>query len=294
MKFILSCCSPADLTAKFLSEKGVYYIPFHLILGNKEMLDDLGKSISYEEFYQAMVDGADTKTMQVNIYEYYNHFKKLLEKGLPVLHITLSSGLSGTANSAIMAAKEINQELGKNMVYVVDSLGASAGYGLLVDELCELRDAGKGVEEVYAFAEKNKLKVHHWFFSTDLTFYVRGGRISKASGWFGTLLSICPLLRVDVNGKLVPHKKVRGKKAVIKAMVEKMVEFADNGLDYNQKVYITHSNCLEDALSVKNLVEETFPLLAGKVIINSIGTTIGCHTGPGTVALFFFGKERND
>lgn len=294
MKFILSCCSPADLTSEFLSSKDICYIPFHLILGNKELIDDLGNSISYEEFYKAMIDGADTKTMQVNIYEYVNHFKKLLEKGLPILHVALSSGLSGTANSAIMAAKEVNEELGKKMVYVVDSLGASAGYGLLVDKLCELRDEEKEIEEVYAFAEQNKLKVHHWFFSTDLTFFVRGGRISKASGWFGTLLSICPLLRVDVNGKLVPHKKVRGKKAVIKAMVEKMIEFADDELDYNQKVYITHSNCLEDALAVKKLVEENFPLVKDKIFINSIGTTIGCHTGPGTVALFFFGKERNN
>lgn len=294
MKFNLSCCSPADLTSEFLSSKDIYYIPYHLILGNKELIDDLGASLPYEEFYQAMVDGADTKTMQVNIYEYVDHFKKLLEKGLPILHVTLSSGLSGTANSAIMAAKEVNEELGKKMVYVVDSLGASAGYGLLVDMLCELRDQGKEVQEVYDWAEQNKLKIHHWFFSTDLTFFVRGGRISKASGWFGTLLSICPLLRVDVNGKLVPHKKVRGKKGVIKAIVEKMVECADGGLDYNQKVYITHANCIDDALAVKNLVEEHFPAVRGKIIINSIGSTIGCHTGPGTVALFFFGKQRND
>ncbi len=294
MKFVLSCCSPADLTSEFLKSKDIEYIPFHLILGNKELIDDLGASISYEEFYRAMDDGADTKTMQVNIYEYVNHFKKLLEKGLPILHVTLSGGLSGTANSAIMAAKEVNEELGKKMVYVVDSLGASAGYGLLVDKLCELRDAGKTVEEVYEWAEQNKLKVHHWFFSTDLKFFVRGGRISKASGWLGTLLTICPLLRVNVFGKLVPHQKVRGKKAVIKAIVEKMVEFADGGTEYNEKVYITHAHCVEDALAVKSLVEENFPQVRGKVTVNSIGTTIGCHTGPGTVALFFFGKERND
>lgn len=293
MKFILSCCSPADLTSEHLSSRNIPYVPFHLILGNKEMIDDLGKSISYEEFYQAMVDGADTKTMQVNIDEYTAYFKELLKQGLPILHVTLSGGLSGTSNSAMIASREINEELGKKMVYVCDSLGASGGYGLLVDKLCDLRDEEKTVEEVYAWAEENKLKVHHWFFSTDLTFFIRGGRVSKVSGWFGTLLKICPLLNVDNNGKLIPRQKIRGKKAVVKAIVDKMIEFADGGLNYNQKVYITHSNCLDDALAVKTLVEENFPNVEC-LLVNSIGTTIGCHTGPGTVALFFWGEERKD
>ncbi len=294
MKFILSCCSPADLTSEQLSNLKVHYIPFHLILGNKEMIDDLGKSISYLEFYQAMVDGADTKTMQVNIEEYITFFKDLLKEGLPILHVTLSSGLSGTSNSATMAAREINEELGKKMIYICDSLGASSGYGLLVDKLSQLRDEGKDVEEVYAWAEANKLRVHHWFFSTDLTFFVRGGRVSKVSGWFGTVLKICPLLNVDVNGKLIPRHKIRGKKMVIKAIVEKMEQFADNGENYAEGCYISNSACEEDAFAVRDLIEEKFPNLKGKVIVNSIGTTIGCHTGPGTVALFFWGEERKD
>ncbi len=294
MKFILSCCSPADLTSEYLQENNIPYIPFHLILGNEEMIDDLGKTISYDEFYQAMADGADTKTTQVNISEYIEYFNKLLRKGLPILHVTLSGGLSGSANSANIAAQHLNDELGEKLVYVVDSLGASAGYGLLVDKLCQLRDNQVDIQQAYAWAEENKLKVHHWFFSTDLTFYARGGRISKVSGWFGTLLKICPLLNVDVNGKLVPRKKVKGKKAVIKAIVEKMKEFADCGQNYDQKVYISHSNCIEDAVAVKNLVEESFPFTRGKIVVNYIGSTIGCHSGPGTVALFFFGSKRDN
>ena len=294
MKFILSCCSPADLTSEYLQENNIPYIPFHLILGNEEMIDDLGKSISYKDLYQAMVDGADTKTMQVNIAEYVDHFKRLLKTGLPILHVALSGGLSGSANSAIIASNQINEELGKKMVYVVDSLGASSGYGLLVDKLCQLRDNQVDIQKAYAWAEENKLKVHHWFFSTDLTFYARGGRISKVSGWFGTLLKICPLLNVDVNGKLVPRKKIKGKKAVIKAIVDKMKEFADCGQNYDQKVYISHSNCIEDAIAVKNLVEESFPFTRGKIVVNYIGSTIGCHSGPGTVALFFFGSKRDN
>ena len=134
--------------------------------------------------------------------------------------------------------------------------------------------------------------MHHWFFSTDLTFFVKGGRISKAAGWFGTILKICPLLNVDLNGKLVPREKIRGKSNVIKAIFNKMVENADNGKEYNGKCYISHSDCYDDAKAVADLVEKAFPQLNGKVLINNIGSTIGAHTGPGTVALFFFGKER--
>ena len=166
--------------------------------------------------------------------------------------------------------------------------------GLLVDKMADLRDEGMSIDDLYSWTEENKLKLHHWFFTTDLNFFIKGGRVSKVAGWFGTVLKICPLLNVDVNGKLTPRQKVRGKAAVIKEIVKKMEETAECGLDYNGKCFICHSDCYEDAKSVADLVEEKFPKLNGKVLINSIGTTIGSHTGPGTVALFYFGTERND
>ena len=155
-----------------------------------------------------------------------------------------------------------------------------------------LRDEGKTLEEVRDFAEENRLKLHHWFFSTDLTFYVRGGRISKAAGWFGTALKICPLLNMDDEGHLIPRQKIRGKKAVIQQIVKEMENHAQGGHDYNGKCFISMSACYDDARAVADLVEEKFPHLNGKVMINNIGTTIGSHTGPGTVALFFWGDER--
>lgn len=154
--------------------------------------------------------------------------------------------------------------------------------------------ASIAMEEVYDFAMKNRLKVHHWFFSTDLTFYVRGGRISKASGAIGGLLGICPLLNMDNEGRLIPRFKIRTKKKVIKKIVDQMEENAEGGLSYSGKCYISQSACYEDARAVADLIEERFPNLNGKVEINNIGTTIGSHTGPGTVALFFWGKERVD
>ena len=161
-----------------------------------------------------------------------------------------------------------------------------------MDKLADLRDEGKSIGEVHAWAEEHKLNLHHWFFSTDLTFYIRGGRISKASGFFGTMLNICPLLNMDDQGKLIPRFKIRTKKKVIRAIVDKMEEYAEGGLDYSGKGYISQSACIEDAREVARLVEERFPKLNGKVEINNIGTTIGSHTGPGTVAVFFWGSKR--
>ena len=151
-----------------------------------------------------------------------------------------------------------------------------------------------GIDEVCDWAESNKRRLNHWFFSTDLTFYIKGGRVSKTAGIVGGILGICPLLNVDKEGKLIPRMKIKGKKKVYKAIVAKMEELADNGYDYDDKVYLCHSNCMEDAKQVALLVEEKFPKTKGKIEINNIGTTIGSHTGPGTVALFFWGQERVD
>ena len=294
MSYVLSACSTADISAEHFDKIGVKYLCFNFQLGGKDYVDDLGKTVSYKEFYQAMRDGAETKTSLISVDVYAEYFRSVLSEGKDVLHVSLSTGLSGTYNSARLAADEVRAEYPDRKLYVVDSLAASSGYGLLVDTMASLRDSGMSIDDLYAWANENKLRMHHWFFSTDLTFYVKGGRISKAAGWFGTMLKICPLLNMDLNGKLVPREKIRGKSNVIKAIFNKMIEFADNGTDYNGKCYMCHSDCYEDARAVADLVEAAFPKLNGKVLINDIGTTIGSHTGPGTVALFFFGAERNN
>ena len=136
--------------------------------------------------------------------------------------------------------------------------------------------------------------MHHWFFSSDLTFFVKGGRVSKTAGAIGGLLGICPLLNVDYEGRLIPREKIRPKKKVITRIAEMMKEHAQGGTGYSGKCYISQSACYEDARAVADLVEAAFPALNGKVEINHIGTTIGSHTGPGTVALFFWGDKRTD
>ena len=294
MSYILSCCSTADLSKEHFEAIDVHYVCFHYILNGKDYPDDLGQSLPFEDFYRLMKEGADTKTSQVSIQEYLDYFTPFLEQGKDIVHVTLSSGISATINSARNAANIAMERFPERKIYVIDSLGASSGYGLIMDTAAKKRDEGLSAAELADWIEKNRLKLHHWFFSTDLSFFVKGGRISKTAAVFGGLLEICPLMNMDNLGRLIPRFKVRTKKRVIRQIVDKMEEFADKGLDYDGKCYISMSACLDDARAVADLVEARFPKLNGKVVINNIGTTIGSHTGPGTVALFFWGSERVD
>lgn len=290
--FVLSCCSTADLSKKHFQDREISYICFHYELDGKSYLDDLGETMSFAAFYEAMAKGADTKTSQINVAEFEEYFEGFLKEGKDVLHLTLSSGISGAYNSARLAKISLEEKYPERKLYVVDSLCASSGYGLLMDRLADLRDAGQDIDQVCRWAEENKGHLQSWFFSTDLTFFIKGGRVTKTAGFVGTMLRICPLLHVDKEGKLIPKQKVRTKKMVIEAIVKKMEELAEDGTAYSGKCYLSHSACLADAEAVAALVEKRFPRLDGKVQINDIGTTIGSHTGPGTVALFFWGAER--
>lgn len=290
--YILSCCSTLDLTKEHLTEKNINFIPFHFFINETHYYDDLGQTLPSEKLYEAMRGGADVKTSQVNSDEFTAYFTPFLEQGKDILHVSMSSGISGVYNSAMIAKKELEEKFPERKIYVVDSLAASAGYGLLMDKLADLKNSGMSIDELKDFAENNKLKVWHWFTSTDLTFYIKGGRISKTAGFFGGLLKICPVLNVDKNGKLNAATKVRTKQKSITELLNKMVECAENGENYSGKCFISQSDCYEDAKTLANLIEKKFKNLDGKVLINNIGPTIGSHTGPGTIALFFWGKER--
>lgn len=291
-KYIVSCCSTADLSKEHFERINVKYICFHYEIDGQLCYDDLGQTIPFNEFYQRMADGAETKTSQINADEFIDYFTPFLADGYDILHVCLSSGITGVVNSANIAKSILAEKFPGRKILILDSLGASSGYGLFMDTLAGLRDKGKTIDELYDWAVEHRLNLQHWFFSTDLTFYIKGGRISKTSGAIGSVLNICPLLNVNNEGKLIPRFKIRGKKKVIHEIVKQMEENAENGLDYSGKCFISQSACYEDARAVADLVEAKFPKLNGKVLINHIGTTIGSHTGPGTVALFFWGSRR--
>ena len=293
MSYIISCCSACDLTPEHLEQRGVRFIGFHCVINGKQYVDDMGATMSSKEFYGYIRDGANTSTSQVAVGEYVDYFRKMLEEGHDILHVTLSSGISNTIQSANAAADLLRPEFPDRKLYIVDSLCASAGYGLFIDMLADRRDAGDDLERLYDWATENRHSVLHWFCSTDLTYYVKGGRVSKVGGVLGGIFEICPLLDVNPVGKLVVIQKIRTKKKVLTALVDKMQKYATHGVCYNGKCYISHSDCLEDAESVRDQVVERFPYVK-EVPIYNIGTTIGCHTGTGTVALYFVGDARED
>lgn len=290
--YVLSCESTADIPASTLEEYSLEYIPFHFYLDGTEYPDDLGKTVPYDEFYRRMVEGEETRTAAISTGEYREFFRSFLREGRDVLHVSLSSGLSATADSARQAAESLAAEFPERTVRVIDSLAASGGFGLFMITLSEKRASGMTLSDLADWAEANKLKCHHEFFSTDLTFYIKGGRVKPVTGYVGNLLNICPLLDVDREGHLIPREKIRSKKKVIRRIVEKMAGYADDGENYRGKVVISHSNCPEDAAEVARLVTERFGHMDGEPLVTSIGTTIGSHTGPGTVALFFWGAPR--
>jgi DegV family protein with EDD domain len=239
-----------------------------------------------------MLHGAETKTTQLNASEFEAYFEPFLQQGKDILHVCISSGISGTFNSANIAKTNLEEKYPERRILIADSLGGSSGYGLMMDQLADLKEAGLSMDELYAWIEERRLHIQHWFFSSDLTFFVKGGRISKASGLVGNLLNICPLIDVNAEGKMIPRFKIRTKRKVMDAIVQQMELLAEDGLDYSGKCYMSHSLCYEDARKVADMIEARFPKLQGPVEINPIGTIIGCHAGPGTVAIFFWGSKR--
>ena len=287
--FILSCCSTADLDAETVKKYDLHSVCFHYYVNDVPYEDDFGASVSYPVFYQLMRDGAEMRTSQVNQEEFEAHFEPFLREGKDILHVCLSSGLSGVGNSAALAQAEMRRRYPKRKILILDSLCASSGYGLLMTKLSELRAEGKTVDEVYAWGEKHKLELNHWFFSSDLSHYIKGGRIMRAAGAISNMLHICPVLNMDDEGHLRQQDKVRTTRKAMARLTEEMAQRAKNGLNYAEKCFISHSDCLEEAMNVKRLIEEQFAALKGKVQLFNVGTVIGSHTGPGTVALFFWG-----
>ncbi len=290
--YILSCCSAVDMPTGYLSDRHIPCACFTFRINDTEYLDDFGNSLSYENFYKMVDEGALPTTSQINIQEFMDFFEPYLKKGLDILHISFSSGLSGTIGNAINAAEELMAMYPDRKINVVDSLCASSGYGLLIDILYQKKEAGAALDELTQFAESFKMNIHHWFYTTDLTHFRRGGRISATSCAIGNLLNLCPFMHMDAEGHLAVFSKVRGKKKAAKEAVSAMLSHCENGSSYNRKCYISHSGCPEDASYLADLIKEAFCDIDGEILINDIGSIIGSHCGRGTVALFFVGDQR--
>lgn len=292
--YLISCESTADMPLSFFRERNVGFVCFHYEMNGQTYTDDIYQSTTPQEFFGKLKAGAQARTSQVGTGEYVDFWEPYLKQGLDILHVALSTGISGTYNSACLAADELAPKYPERKIRVIDSLCASAGFGLLVELMADKRDEGMSFDELAEWTEVHKMNVNQWFFVSDLDCLKRGGRVSATSALIATALKICPVMNVNFEGKLIPREKIRTKKKAIVRLVDDMMEHVENGAAYTGRCTISHSGCLEDAQEVARLVGEKIPALKGKVEISDIGTVIGAHTGPGTVALFFMGDTRVD
>lgn len=281
--------SSCDLPAKMAEEMGLEIVSLSVLLGGEEYVNYLDeREIPFIDLYQKLREGCDSTTSAVNVAAFLSIMEPLLAAGQDILYIGFSSALSNTYNAAVMAAAELAEKYPERKIYAVDSLCASLGQGLLVYLAVEQKRAGADIGALRDYVEQTKLKVCHWFTVDDLHFLQRGGRVSKTAAAVGSVLNIKPVLHVDNEGRLVPVTKVRGRKASLRELVNRMAEAAV--LPATQTVFISHGDCLEDAQMVADLVREK--LGAKEIIINYVGPVIGSHSGPGTLALFFLGNQR--
>ena len=281
--------STTDLTPELVRELDVQVIPLcYMMEGRTYHNIPGGGELTEEEFYAKLRAGTMSTTTQINSEEFLRVFTPLLEAGQDVLYIAFSSGLSGTCQSALLAREELRRRFPERRLEVFDSLCASMGEGLLVYHAAKLRQEGRDMDQVLAWLKENVLRLCHWFTVDDLNHLKRGGRVSTATALVGTMLGIKPVLHVDNEGHLISVSKVRGRRQSLEALVSRMEETAVNPAE--QTVFISHGDCLEDAQFVAQQVREKLGVT--QIQIGYIGPVIGAHSGPGTVALFFLGKER--
>lgn len=289
--YVITCSSTADLPTEFAKEHNITVLPYQFFMDGKEYYDDQGVSISTHDFYEKVRAGSMPTTSMVNAERYVAFFTPFLEAGQDVLHLEFSSGLSGSFDNAVMVAEQLMQKYPERTVKVVDSLSASRGYGLFVHLVTLKKEEGATLEEAYTYAEELKWKITHWFAVESLEHLRRGGRVSRASAFLGTMLNIKPVLAFNNEGKIIPVEKIRGRKKSLIEMVNKMEEDIDN--PDGQIVYIGHGDAPEEAEYVAGLIRERFPTIK-ETLINYTGPVIGTHSGPGTVNIHYVGKQRVD
>ena len=280
--------SSCDLAREYIDNNNIGLLSLVLNLNGEVIKDDLGKTLSYKDFYEQMREGATPTTSQVNAHEFEEEFVKSVQNGDSIICITISSALSGTFNSANIARNNILEEYPDAKIFLIDSLSVASGQGLLVVKACEMRNKGLGVEEIATWLEENKKKVVHSFVVDSLSHLKRGGRISGATAAIGGLLNIKPTLFLDDEGKLIQGEKIKGKKKALRFLVNEVREKAVD--TENEILYICHGDCLEEAETLRDMILEEVKFK--NVIINYVGNVVGAHAGPGVLAAVFLGSNR--
>ena len=290
MEYELLIDSCTDLPLSYVKESGVIAIPLPYTFKGEDHLDDFGVSMNYKDFYDEVRKGEMPTTSQINVYNYEEIFRKIAESGKDIVYLCLSSGLSGSFNNATLAANSVMGAYMDRDIKIIDSLSVSLGEGLFAWNLIEKKKEGYGKKQLTDWAEANRLRINHYFTVDDLNHLKRGGRVSSAAAFVGTILDIKPILIVDKIGHLVPIDKVKGRKKSIKALMQYFRERVE--APEGQTIAISHGDAEEDAKYLEKLIRQEYNI--GKVIMNNVGPVIGSHSGPGTLALFFLGKDRRE
>ena len=287
-KFVITTENTADLPPQYYQDNEIEYMYLPCTMNGK--VYDKENALSDEEFYKIMREGAMPTTSQVNSEDAKAVWEPMIKEGKAILHLSFSSGLSGTYNSCRIASEELHEDYPDCTLIVIDSVCASLGQGMFVDKAVQMRAEGKSIEEVATYLEDNKLNFCHVFTVDDLHHLHRGGRVSKVAAVIGTMINLKPVLHVNDEGKLIPVNKVRGRKKSLLALVEMMKEKSANYKGDEGKVFISHGDAIDDANFLAKSIKEK--LGRDVEIINPVGATIGAHAGPGTIALFFMGTPR--
>lgn len=288
-QFALFTDSSCDLPLHLAKEMQLTVLPLTLHMDGcdyKNYLDE--RDITYPDFYAALPKAQSVKTSAANTQAFIEAMEPVLDAGQDILYIGFSSALSGTCNAGFQAAAELREKYPDRKIYCVDSLCASMGEGLLVTLADQKRRTGASIEEVRDYVEDTKLHVCHWFTVDDLNHLKKGGRVSATAAFLGTMLGIKPIMHVDNAGRLIPVDKQRGRKASVRRLADEMQRLAINPAE--QKVYISHGGCDEDAKTLANIIRERMGTT--DITIGYVGPVIGAHSGLGTLALFFLGTER--
>lgn len=289
IKPIIMTDASCDLPREFIMENKIPFLGLICHFKGKDYEDDFGQSLSYEDFYNGLREGEMPYTAQINEFRFTEKFKELLVENRPIIYIGMSSGLSGTFNSAKLAKEEVLREIGEGDITVIDTKCSSIGQGILVYHAHEMAERGCSKEEIVDWVENNKMNVNLWFVVEDLNHLKRGGRISASKAAIGTLLNIKPIICIVEDGTLKNITSIRGKKRAVKYIIDKFKERAVNPKE--QLIGISHGDCLEEAEALKELIKSEFG--STKFVVNKLGTGMAAHCGAGMLSLCFIGKERD-
>ncbi|MCM1194387.1 MAG: DegV family protein [Corallococcus sp.] len=287
--FILTCESTADIPLARLNERNIPVIPYTYCVNGIEYVDDMGEFDGRKQFYKLLAQGEHPTTSLICVDRYVNFFREQLNKG-DLLHIAFDSGLSQSVYNAFYAAEELKKEFPDRRIMVIDSTCGCVGYGVFVDMLADMRDAGKSFDEIYDWAKANRTKVHHQFFSTTLSYLRKSGRVSGPAANVGSLLKTCPVFHLNKSGKIIAYARTMGVTKAIAKTMEEVSLHVENGENYDGRMWIAHSDCADTANKVTEKLKTAYP--KADVQLFEIGPVIGSHCGKGTVSVYFMGDER--